>query len=92
MDLHIAECVVSVFGALILAFTAGSEGPLGPGESGSESPQPAASAAGFEVYFIVFYVLCFGGLISLKLPFVAMLVLCIVSILFRSACLPRSVI
>ena len=70
---------------LYLAFTAGSEGPLGPGESGSESPQPAASAAGERVYFIDFYVLCFGGRISLKLPFMAMLVLCIVSILLWSA-------
>ena len=35
---------------LILAFTAGSEAPLGAGESGSELPHPAGGAAGERVY------------------------------------------
>ena len=42
-------CGVGVW-RLILAFTAGSEGPLGPGESGSESPHPAGGAAGERVH------------------------------------------
>ena len=35
---------------LYLAFTAGSEGPLGPGESSSELPGPPLGAAGERVH------------------------------------------